>query len=127
MSGPRDSLAAELAALRREVRASGAQAWRAARAGHGGGGHGDHGNHGNHGDHGDHGAALSRVLETWIANTNARQKVVCFACAAEFGVLLDAACEQECMRVARGSSALNALFWAAMRRVGRIRRRRPLR
>ncbi|WP_020201124.1 MULTISPECIES: hypothetical protein [Cupriavidus] len=116
MSGPRDSLAAELAALRREVRASGAQAWRAARAGHGGGGHGEHG---------DHGAALSRVLETWIANTNARQKVVCFACAAEFGVLLDAACEQECMRVARGSSALNALFWAAMRRVGRIRRRRP--
>ncbi|WP_454726477.1 MULTISPECIES: hypothetical protein [Cupriavidus] len=119
MSGPPDSLAAELAALRREVRASGAQAWRAARARDGGDGMAGAGGGA------DHGAALSRVLETWIANTNARQKVVCFACAAEFGVLLDAASEQECMRVARGSTALNALFWAAMRRIGRIRRRRP--
>ncbi|WP_420996329.1 hypothetical protein ACKI2N_012710 [Cupriavidus sp. 30B13] len=109
MSGARDSLASELAALRREVRASGAQASRAARAAACG--------------HGDYGAALSRVLESWIASTDARQKVVCFACAAEFGLLLDMAYEQECMRVARGSSALNALFWAAMRRTGRIRRR----
>ncbi|NUA26917.1 hypothetical protein [Cupriavidus basilensis] len=98
-----EPLTVELAELRREVRASAAQASREATKLAGAG---------------DYRTALRGVLESWIANGCARQKVVCFACAAEHRLLLHATYEEACRTVARESSALNALYWAALRRFG---------
>jgi hypothetical protein len=96
----RGDLSVELTALLHEVRATGGEISRAARS-----------------RQGLAQTPLQRLLEQWIANTDSRQKVVCFACAAELGVQLDPASQADCLQAARKSSALNALFWAAMRRL----------
>lgn len=97
---------AELAELRREVRACAADACRRASLLE---------------DAADHRARLRRVLEGWIWHACARQKVVCFACAAEYRLVLDTRTEEMCRAAARESSALRALFWAAMRRTSGMR------
>lgn len=98
-----ESLAVELAELRREVRASRIQAVREATKLSG---------------PVYYHRSLRQVLETWIARGSGRQKVVCFACAAEHHIQLSLCSQEACHDVARDSPALNALFWASMRRLG---------
>lgn len=63
-------------------------------------------------------ATLRRIIEDWIAAGSARQKVVCFASAAELGLVLGGGHAEQCLHVATQSWSLNVLYWAASRRLG---------
>ena len=98
------SLTEELNELRREVRAAGEQAYREARLLSRPGREKD---------------ALQSVLEMRISYSPSRQKIVHFACAAEWRILLSTAVIEECREAASISLALSTLFWASYRRFGR--------